>query len=331
MARRPRPRRRRTVVSRLRASLQPHARRATRSCDAPLDELIAEAGRHPRRRPRRPHHLLAQGLHPAHDAVPRPLRLLHVRQAAGAPRRRRTSRSTRCSTSRAAARRSAVTRRCSRSAKRPRHRYPAAAEWLAAHGLRVDGRLPRRGRAARCSTETGLLPHANAGALPQAELERLRAVSPSQGMMIETLAARLGEPGGPHHGAPDKTPERRLATLEAAGRAASRSPPGSSSASARRAPSGSTRCSRSRRRARAPRARAGGDRPELPAEAGHRDAPRRRVRSRRVALVDRRGAARARPDDAPAGAAEPRRRPRARSSPPASTTGAASRPSRPIT
>ena len=67
--------------------------------------------------------------------------------------------------------------------------------------------------------ETGLLPHANAGALSQSELERLRTVSPSQGMMIETLAGRLGEPGGPHHGAPDKTPERRLATLEAAGRA----------------------------------------------------------------------------------------------------------------
>ena len=49
------------------------------------------------------------------------------------------------------------------------------------------------------------------------DLERLRAVAPSQGMMIETLAARLGEPGGPHAGAPDKTPERRLATLEAAG------------------------------------------------------------------------------------------------------------------
>ncbi len=37
--------------------------------------------------------------------------------------------------------------------------------------------------------------------------------------MIETLAARLGEPGGPHAGAPDKTPARRLATLEAAGEA----------------------------------------------------------------------------------------------------------------
>src|SRR5204862_3585428 len=68
--------------------------------------------------------------------------------------------------------------------------------------------------------QTGLLPHANAGALSQPELERLRSVSPSQGMMIETLAARLAEPGGPHAGAPDKTPARRLATLEAAGHAA---------------------------------------------------------------------------------------------------------------
>ncbi|HEV7861804.1 MAG TPA: 5-amino-6-(D-ribitylamino)uracil--L-tyrosine 4-hydroxyphenyl transferase CofH, partial [Acidimicrobiia bacterium] len=67
--------------------------------------------------------------------------------------------------------------------------------------------------------ETELLPHANAGALARAELDRLRAVSPSQGMMLETLAARLGEPGGPHHRAPDKTPERRLVTLEAAGEA----------------------------------------------------------------------------------------------------------------
>ncbi|MET0627167.1 MAG: 5-amino-6-(D-ribitylamino)uracil--L-tyrosine 4-hydroxyphenyl transferase CofH [Acidimicrobiia bacterium] len=101
----------------------------------------------------------------------------------------------------------------------PEARYPVAQEWLHAHGYTstVDY------LAAACRAvleETGLLPHANAGALDEAELELLRAVSPSQGMMIETLAARLGEPGGPHAGAPDKTPERRLATLEAAGRAA---------------------------------------------------------------------------------------------------------------
>ncbi|HET9730921.1 MAG TPA: 5-amino-6-(D-ribitylamino)uracil--L-tyrosine 4-hydroxyphenyl transferase CofH [Acidimicrobiia bacterium] len=100
----------------------------------------------------------------------------------------------------------------------PEARYPEAAQWLAARGhadtvsylVEVAGAVLR---------ETGLLPHANAGALSYEDLVRLRAVSPSQGMMIETLAARLGEPGGPHHGAPDKTPGRRLSTLHGAGRA----------------------------------------------------------------------------------------------------------------
>ena len=101
----------------------------------------------------------------------------------------------------------------------PEARYPAAADWLMTHGYTstADYLAAAAGAVLR---ETGLLPHANAGALSQADLDRLRAVSPSQGMMIETLAARLGEPGGPHAGAPDKTPQRRLATLEAAGLAA---------------------------------------------------------------------------------------------------------------
>ncbi len=100
----------------------------------------------------------------------------------------------------------------------PEARYPDAAAWLAARGYTstVDYLVAA---GAAVLAETGLLPHANAGALTEAELLRLRAVSPSQGMMIETLAARLAEPGGPHAGAPDKTPERRLATLDAAGRA----------------------------------------------------------------------------------------------------------------
>ena len=61
--------------------------------------------------------------------------------------------------------------------------------------------------------ETGLLPHANAGALSGDELAVLRAVSASQGMMVESLASGLAA----HRGAPDKEPARRLATLEAAG------------------------------------------------------------------------------------------------------------------
>ena len=61
--------------------------------------------------------------------------------------------------------------------------------------------------------ETGLLPHANAGALYPDELARLRPVSASQGMMVESVAEGLAA----HRGAPDKHPSRRLATLDAAG------------------------------------------------------------------------------------------------------------------
>ena len=94
----------------------------------------------------------------------------------------------------------------------PEDRYPAARAWLDANGYAstVDY------LAAMCAlvlTETGLLPHANAGALSTAELARLRVVSASQGMMIETLNPALDC----HRGAPDKEPARRLATLEAAG------------------------------------------------------------------------------------------------------------------
>jgi FO synthase len=100
----------------------------------------------------------------------------------------------------------------------PEARYPQAAEWLVAHGhaSTVDYLVAM---ARLVVEETGLLPHANAGALDEAALRALRRWSPSQGMMIETLADRLTEPGGPHHGAPDKTAARRLATLDAAGRA----------------------------------------------------------------------------------------------------------------
>jgi FO synthase len=65
--------------------------------------------------------------------------------------------------------------------------------------------------------ETGLLPHPNAGVLSQRELEELREVSPSQGIMLESVAERLCSPGGPHEHAPDKRPSTRLAMIRKAG------------------------------------------------------------------------------------------------------------------
>src|SRR5579875_3859931 len=68
--------------------------------------------------------------------------------------------------------------------------------------------------------ETGLLPHLNAGVMSRAEIVQLREVSVSQGLMLESIAERLGARGGPHFGSPDKQPAVRLATIAAAGEAA---------------------------------------------------------------------------------------------------------------
>jgi len=61
------------------------------------------------------------------------------------------------------------------------------------------------------------LPHLNPGVLTGGELDALRSVAPSMGIMLESVADRLCGPGQPHHGSPDKEPARRLAMLEAAG------------------------------------------------------------------------------------------------------------------
>lgn len=65
--------------------------------------------------------------------------------------------------------------------------------------------------------EHGLLPHTNAGLLTEAEMRRLREVNVSLGLMLECSSPRLCEPGMPHHRAPDKRPEKRLAMIESAG------------------------------------------------------------------------------------------------------------------
>ncbi len=96
--------------------------------------------------------------------------------------------------------------------ERPEERYPVAAQWLEEHGYgsTIDYVAAM---AQLVIDETGLLPHANAGALFPDELAALRAVAPSQGMMLESLRPDLDA----HRGSPDKEPARRLATLEAAG------------------------------------------------------------------------------------------------------------------
>jgi len=63
--------------------------------------------------------------------------------------------------------------------------------------------------------ERGMLPHTNLGALSKEDLGRLREVTASQGLMLESVSERLMETV--HAGSPTKHPQERLRTIEAAG------------------------------------------------------------------------------------------------------------------
>ena len=98
----------------------------------------------------------------------------------------------------------------------PERRYRTAREALARMGFEstIDYLVHA---ARRVHEETGLLPHVNPGVMQREELARLREVSVSAGIMLESTSRRLLEKGGAHYGSPDKDPEVRLATLERAG------------------------------------------------------------------------------------------------------------------
>ncbi|MGH3331170.1 MAG: 7,8-didemethyl-8-hydroxy-5-deazariboflavin synthase CofG, partial [Nocardioidaceae bacterium] len=101
---------------------------------------------------------------------------------------------------------------------RPEDRWPAAEQWLDEHGY--DSTLDYvRAMAVRVLEETGLLPHLNPGVMSWEEINRLKPVAPSMGMMLETTSTRLfTEKGQAHFGSPDKDPAVRLRVLEDAGR-----------------------------------------------------------------------------------------------------------------
>jgi FO synthase len=99
---------------------------------------------------------------------------------------------------------------------KPELRYRVAREELEALGCGTT--LDYVARAAEAVlSETGLLPHVNPGVMTRDDAARLRQVSASMGLMLETISDRLSARGGPHFGSPDKVPARRLETLRAAG------------------------------------------------------------------------------------------------------------------
>jgi FO synthase len=99
---------------------------------------------------------------------------------------------------------------------KPERRHPEHAAWLAERGCRTTVEY----LAAMCRLvldETGLLPHANPGALTADEIALLRPVNASMGIMLESTSDRLLRRGQAHWASPDKVPAVRLATMRAAG------------------------------------------------------------------------------------------------------------------
>jgi FO synthase len=101
---------------------------------------------------------------------------------------------------------------------KPELRYRVARDELASLGCATT--VEYLARAANAVLEeTGLLPHLNPGVLSAADYARLRPVSASMGLMLESVSERLTRRGSPHFGSPDKLPAARLEALELAGAA----------------------------------------------------------------------------------------------------------------
>ena len=100
---------------------------------------------------------------------------------------------------------------------KPEAIYPEMKNFLAEHGhQRTVDYLYEVCRAVL--EETELLPHSNPGVMGKADLQRLKEVNASLGLMLESTSERLLLPGGAHDNAPDKKPALRLRTIEEAGR-----------------------------------------------------------------------------------------------------------------
>ena len=100
---------------------------------------------------------------------------------------------------------------------KPELKYDSHRQWLQKRGYTTTLEYLRD----MCDLvyrETGLLPHVNPGILTEDDISSLREVSASAGIMLETMTTRLLRPGQAHHRCPDKVPNKRLQTIETAGR-----------------------------------------------------------------------------------------------------------------
>lgn len=100
--------------------------------------------------------------------------------------------------------------------ERPEQRYPEAEQWLSQNGYRTTIEYLHQA-CWQVLTKTRLLPHSNSGTMSLGEMQHLKSVNASMGLMLESVSERLCQEGGPHHRAPSKRPRVRLKVLRIAG------------------------------------------------------------------------------------------------------------------
>jgi 7,8-didemethyl-8-hydroxy-5-deazariboflavin synthase CofG subunit len=88
-------------------------------------------------------------------------------------------------------------------------------ETLATLGVRST--IEYVARACEIALGEGLLPHTNAGLMTPGEMQTLRPLNASMGLMLESISPRLRARGGVHQAAPDKDPALRMKMIDEAG------------------------------------------------------------------------------------------------------------------
>jgi len=99
--------------------------------------------------------------------------------------------------------------------ERPEEKYSEVKDWLEEWGY--SSMVDYLYDLCLTALETGLLPHSNPGILERDEIEKLKQVNASMGLMLESSSERLCGAGGPHEYSPGKLPKRRIKTIEIAG------------------------------------------------------------------------------------------------------------------
>ena len=156
--------------------------------------------------------------------------------------------------------------------------------------------------------ETGLLPHLNPGVMSWEEMNRLKPVAPRMGMMLETTSRRLfEEQGQAHYKIPGQGSGGTPAGAEDAGRLNDPVHDGAPDRDRRDHSRSGRRHLRAAPDRPGVRVDPGSHRPELPLQARHRDAARRRPRRSRSISPRSRRRASCWGRDAHAGAAQPGR------------------------